>query len=205
MERRLATQAATVFLVLVAACSDTPVEPEQTAEIAGPSFAAVQKTTADVHPIVGEAPDFGTDLGDSRINRTKNGINVNFRTTGLTPGYAYTLWAIIFNDGDATNDEGAFDAARIVAGHVAGGSGMVTFSGRVKANDGGGELFGELTNPEGAEVHLVVRCHGPKDPEFMPDQISTFGGGCTPGSSFGIGDGPYPCTEPQVAIHPSAS
>lgn len=204
MERRLATQAALVFLVLAAACSDTPVEPEQIPEMAGPSFAAVQKTTADVHPIVGEAPDFSVDLGDSRINRTKNGINVNLQTTGLTPGYTYTLWAVIFNDGSVDGPDD-FDAVRFVAGHVAGGSGKATFSGRVKANDGGGELFGELTDPEGAEVHLVVRCHGPKDPEFMPDQINSFAGGCTPESSFGLGDGPYECADVQVAIHLSAS
>jgi len=201
MERRLATQAALVFLVVAAACSDTPVEPGQTPEIAGLSFAAVQKTTADVHPFA----DFSLDVGDSRINRTENGIDIKLQTTGLTPGNTYTVWAVVFNDGDAGNDGGAFDAVRFVAGQVAGGSGTASFSGRVKANDGGGELFGELTDPEGAEVHLVVRCHGPKDPEFMPAQINSFAGGCTPESSFDLGDGPYECEDVQVAIHPSAA
>ncbi|MEN8144039.1 MAG: hypothetical protein ABFS14_03730 [Gemmatimonadota bacterium] len=191
---------AVIAMTLAAACSDTPVQPE-TDGITGSSFAIVLKTTADVHPF----SDFSVDLGDSRINRTTNGINPQLETSGLTPGSTYTLWAVIFNDGDATNDGGAFDAVRFVDGVVANESGRATFSGRVNAHDGGGELFGELTDPTGAEVHLVVRCHGPRDPEFMPDQINSFAGGCTPESSFGIGDGPYECLDVQVAIHPSGS
>ena len=204
-----ASLAAVIAMALAAACSDTPVEPKvaQTPEIAGPSFAKVPKTTAVVNPIVGGAPDFGTDVGDSRINRTTNGINVNLQTTELTPGYTYTLWAVIFNDGDATN--GPPDAVRFVDGKVVGPSGEATFSGSIKANDedpgSPPPPFGVLTHPVRAEVHLVVRCHGPKDPEFMPDQINSFEGGCTSGSSGGLGDGPNECQDVQVAIHPDAS
>jgi hypothetical protein len=35
-----------------------------------------------------------------------------------------------------------------------------------------------LTNPEGAEVHLVVRSHGPRIPGQVGEQRSTFAGGC---------------------------
>lgn len=186
-------------VAITAACSETPLEPTIVEEFE-PGLARAELTTADVHPW----GDFATDVGDSRIIRTGNGINVNLSTTGLTPGDAYTVWAVIFNDGDATNDGGAFDAVRFVGGNVADDAGESTFNGRIPANDGGGELFGVLTDPVGAEVHLVVRTHGPKDSAFMPAQIQTFAGGCTPDSSFNIGDGPYTCADVQVAIHPSA-
>lgn len=210
MRIRLHTLLAIVVAVaLTAACSDTPVGPNAV-EVSESSFARIQVTTAVVHPIMivdeVKVPDFSLDLGDSRIIRTAGGINVHLTTTGLTPGNAYTLWAVIFNDGDPTNEVLFVNkAVRVVAGHVADGSGKGTFSGRIKAHDGGGELLGELTNPVGAEVHLEVRNHGPADPAFMPGQIHSFGGGCTPASSFGFGDGLYVCTDDQVAIHPSAS
>lgn len=35
-----------------------------------------------------------------------------------------------------------------------------------------------LTNPEGAEIHLVLRSHGPRIPGLVEAQRSTFAGGC---------------------------
>lgn len=58
---------------------------------------------------------------------------------------------------------------------VAGGSGKATFSGRVKAGEIGDRGVG-LLNPTGAEIHLVIRDHGPKLPGNA--QLSEFGGGC---------------------------
>lgn len=196
---------AVVAVALATACSDTPVQPESS-EVADPSAQMASAHSipsvgsADVHPIVGGAPDFTTDVGDSRLIRGRNGIDVLLQTTGLRPGHTYTLWAVIFNGGDPS---APFDAVRFVAGFIAGKSGGAVFAGRVQANDGGGELFGELTDPMGAEVHLIVRCHGPATPEFLPEQINSFAGGCTPESSGGLGNGPYICKDVQVAIHPA--
>ena len=39
-------------------------------------------------------------------------------------------------------------------------------------------IFG-LIDPQGAEVLLLSRCHGPMVPANMPEQIDSFVGGCT--------------------------
>lgn len=51
-----------------------------------------------------------------------------------------------------------------------------------------------LVNPDTAEVHVVVRTHGPKVDALFTDQILTFGGGCEPA------DAP-PCADIQFAVH----
>ena len=52
-----------------------------------------------------------------------------------------------------------------------------------------------LINPKGADIHLVIRTHGPasSDPAILHAQLSSFGGGCA-GS-------PSPCANIQASIH----
>ncbi len=45
---------------------------------------------------------------------------------------------------------------------------------RLPRNDG-------LTDPEGAEIHLVLRTHGPVIPELVNEQIHSFNRGCEVG------------------------
>lgn len=66
--------------------------------------------------------------GTASIVRTGSGVSVQVHATGLNPGDAYTAWLFTFDDGDPT---GMPDIAVNVAGHVVGGSGNATFSGRV--------------------------------------------------------------------------
>ena len=57
-----------------------------------------------------------------------------------------------------------------------GNNGVANFAGPVP-ND---VLIGDgLTNPEGAEIHLVLRYHGPKIQGHVDEQIHTFAGGCS--------------------------
>ena len=58
-----------------------------------------------------------------------------------------------------------------------------------------------LTNPLGADVHLVLRDHGPVQSGNFVDQLSTYGGGCTeaPDGTGTLGD--FVCTQPQFAVH----
>lgn len=67
------------------------------------------------------------------------------------------------------------------------------------------ELEGQdhgLTNPEGAEVHLVVRSHGPMLPGQVQNQRSSFAGGCQ--EFLGAGEGPElvpgQCSDLQFAV-----
>lgn len=65
-------------------------------------------------------------------------------------------------------------------------------------------LFGPgLTNSQGAEVHYVIRYHGPVVQRIAAKQISTFTGGCSgpAGEDDPVPlDRIYPCYDPQAAV-----
>jgi hypothetical protein len=157
--------------------------------------------------------------GDSRLVRTDSGMSFNLRTTGLEPGHTYTVWWVVFNDPDLCTDDmcGMEDllmvnpdaaAAGVVgyaAGHVAGNSGRGNFGAHLSVGDS--EPFLEaiehdgLTAPRDAEVHLIVRSHGPLVPEWMPRQIHSFEGGCLGmDPELDAGEG-FPCFDPQFSVH----
>ena len=138
--------------------------------------------------------------GTSTLHRNKNGITVNFKATGLNPG-AYTIWWVIWNNPQdcATPDEcndGDFGQAVLVevevmyaAGHVVGNNGKGNFSAHLNAGDDTPEsmntAFGfpsvgglRVGNTFDAEVHIVLRTHGPTVPGLVNDQISSYAGGC---------------------------
>lgn len=130
----------------------------------------------------------------STLHRNKNGITVNFNTNGLIPGNAYTMTLIILRD-----VPGPPILITYAAGHIVGGSGTGNFTGHLSV----GEIF---KTPLTAEVHAVLRTHGPAQPG-IPDQIQTIDGGCT--SGFPSSPGQHPdsdvvgyCANIQLAIHP---
>lgn len=131
--------------------------------------------------------------------RSEYGVNVRLQTSALTPGHAYTLWVVPFNnpencivaDACVLADVLANDPAVAVdlingTGLVVGGSGTATFAARVKVGDLGIRGIG-LLDALGSEIHLVVRDHGPKLPGSA--QLGEFGGGCDV----------YPCANVQLA------
>jgi len=64
-----------------------------------------------------------------------------------------------------------------------------------------------LTNPQGAEVHLVLRSHGPRIPGQVAEQRTTFAGGCEffldPGATHELEPGQ--CSDLQFAVFPAGS
>ncbi len=166
------------------------------------------------------APIQGTS---SILHRNKNGITVNFKTKGLIPGNAYTLWWVIWNNPEecltpnACGDDADFGNALLVkpevlyaAGHVVGGSGIGNFSAHLNLNDDSGsvnDLFGlppagGLLETQEAEVHLVLRSHGVAQPGMIPDQIHSYLGGCTDSGGFGPDSSVEGyCRDIQAAIH----
>lgn len=196
-----------------------------------PFAEAATKSTADTF-------DFNLieQGGKSKLVRNSSGITFNFKTvgTGVYPGFAYTVWFVVFNDPDSckTCDEdgvvsgdgdcGADDifwcplAGSEVdvlygGGNVAGKGGRIHIAGHRAEGDSSGSVYQDifgfpespgLSNPLGAEVHLVLRSHGPKVPAQMPAQIDSFDGGCTneiepPGLAMNEGD----CADTQFSIH----
>lgn len=101
-------------------------------------------------------------------------------------------------------------------GSIVGGNGQARFNDRLTIGenrdscieffvDAVPALAGQdhgLMNPEGADVHLVVRSHGPILPGQVPEQRGTFAGGCV--EFLGPGAGPAlargECSDLQFAI-----
>ncbi|MGH7466055.1 MAG: hypothetical protein ACREK1_12815, partial [Longimicrobiales bacterium] len=81
------------------------------------------------------------------------------------------------------------------AGSVVGGTGEAVFGGRRNVGDNDGSLFGPdspgLLEPMGAEIHFIVRGHGPVIPGRVREMTSTVNGGCPPNT----------CEDLQMAIH----
>ena len=192
----------TIKLCLIAmmmfsmSCSNEPITDAINSAQEVDLFSRTNKSTVDViNPILGIV------TGTSTLHRNSSGITVNYKTTGLTPGYAYTIWWVIWNnpqecsipgecnDPDFGNAEAVGVDVLYAAGHVVGKSGVGNFSGRLNAGDDSksiNALFGlpaagglQSGNTYSAEVHLVLRSHGPAIPGEVNEQISGYLGGCT--------------------------
>lgn len=96
-------------------------------------------------------------------------------------------------------------------GHVVGGSGRTGFGGSQSTGPipQGWLEGGALTDPRGAEVHLVLNGHGPALSAYLPEMVQTYRAGCTDASLPGIfpatakadgTPGPDTCRLTQVAI-----
>jgi hypothetical protein len=153
-----------------------------------------------INPILGTVP------GTSTLTRNDTGIIVNYNTTGLTPGYAYTLWWVIWNNPQKCAVPGACDEPDFgIPGVV--GVDVLYATGLVVGADGIGNFTAELIaggdyqsvnqlmelppagglklgNSRTAEVHLALRSHGPVIPGMVTEQISSYIGGCTDPFAF---------------------
>jgi hypothetical protein len=125
-----------------------------------------------------------------------SGATLSLRTAELEPG-AYTIWWVVFNHAEHCTDRfdegfecgpgdlfapGVNASVLFAAGNVIGGSGRAGFGARLRTGDDSAALFGPgLTRPTQAEIHAVVRTHGPVIPGMVDEQIHTFNGGCDPG------------------------
>jgi len=236
MSRVAIASAAVGLAVISLACEGGPPTPAQPtvldlgaapAGAPGTAPSSKQGAVAADTPVVRFAD--GATVGGATLMRTPNGVSFKFSTSDLTPGHAYTLWIVIFNEPGncsmpnqcAPTDLGNAAAKpdmMYAAGALSGGRDAATFAGRVAVGDVSGSInapvgmpsFG-LLDPYGAEIWLAVHDHGDKLPEFMPDMTTTIAGGCV---NAGIGDptwdlyegpefgrrGPNTCTTIQGAF-----
>lgn len=181
---------------------------------------------------------YGDLAGTSTIVRTNSGVSGTISTSLANSevsakGVAATLWIVVFNDPSACastpcGEPDLFDPDVMPdvlygAGNVIGGSERITMGYHRQEGDNSGSiatLFGLPTDdgePWGlidartAEIHYVVRSHGPVVPAHMPAQIQTYEGGCVDNAPFGYGPptsaadlylGVGQCQDIQFAIHP---
>ena len=147
----------------------------------------------------------------SRLVRTDHSIQMQVTTYGLDPGAAYTGWWIIFNkpwmcsDGECGEEDiSPMSPAEVsilwATGHLVGSNGLGNFTATPKEGQPKGEVvFGpglKVGNARTAEVHFVLRTHGPPNWSLVHEQISTFNGGCGPAPEL------YPdCENQQGTVH----
>ena len=211
----------TILLLTSISCSNEPISNTiSDSENFDTSTRASHKSTVDVfNPILGQV------TGSSTLHRTNNGITVNYRSTELSPGYAYTLWWVIWNNPEdcgipgecADTDFGSVEVEVLYgSGHVVGNNGVGNFSARLNVGDVSGSinaLFGlppagglQSGNTLSAEVHLVLRSHGPAIPGLINEQIGSYVGGCTDPFAIApfteIPDEVGECGDIEFAIHP---
>ena len=155
---------------------------------------------------------WGDPAGISRIVRTDEGISGNISVhlgneSGSAAGLTVTMWLVVFNDpgecDDFCNDPDLFDPAVMPdvvygGGHIVGASEKLTIGFHYKAGSNSGsiaDIFGLPTNggesyglidSRAAEVHYVLRFHGPVNTAAMPAQIQSYEGGCVDNAPFGF-------------------
>ncbi len=130
-----------------------------------------------------------TEYGKATLRRKNNRVILNLRTSGLEPNAAYTVWYVVFNNPEyCTGTCGSDDLSNPdVAASLLWGAGQISdYKGRARF---GTELYvggapGEIVSGPGlldadkAEIHAVLRTHGPLIPNQAYAQLTTLGGGC---------------------------
>lgn len=143
--------------------------------------------------------------GGSMLLRSGKDVYMSLHAAGLTPGTAVTAWWVFFNNpkkcattpcsvADLSNAE--VQASLVNAtGRIVGADGTADFGAFKSVGDTTGAFTGPgLLNASKAEIHLVVRSHGPAildDADQLKQQLSIFNGGCPPNT----------CANIQVSIH----
>ncbi|MGH8203765.1 MAG: hypothetical protein ACREST_04095, partial [Steroidobacteraceae bacterium] len=139
-------------------------------------------------------------VGASVLTRYNTFIEATVSTTGLAANGAYSIWWVVFNNPQfcvagcglddlpvgatpISNGDPRVRASLLWGGgFVANGTGAAEVRALLERNKAPGEVrFGPgLKRPRGAELHIVLRSHGPAVAGEVADQIGRFDGGCTP-------------------------
>jgi hypothetical protein len=136
-------------------------------------FAAANERAAirTTRPVV-DFPTRSIFFGESTLTRTDNGITMHLTATGLPAG-AYSGWIPIFDPGGTVPV-----AAGRVAGHVVGEGGELSLTAHLKEGEiiSGHPVFpsGSLDDARHQDIGMVVRYHGPADPDRIYEQTHTF-------------------------------
>ena len=150
-------------------------------------------------------------IAGATMNSNNLGVMAQISTSNLTPGNVATLWWAIFNNAKSCagavcapsdlNNPAVNGSLQFGGGQIVGINGRADFGGYLANGDNSGYyiLFPNMPNPapglvsaSRAQIHLVIRDHGPAsvDPMILEQQLSSFGGGCSVNQ----------CANVQVAI-----
>ena len=156
------------------------------------------------------------DVGDSRLQRSAEGLVASVATSRLRKGHAYSVWWVAFNSPencaarpcslDDLENEDAGGTAIWATGFVAGDFGTGSqASGQFTAilNKGETPAGGEVAfeNVEGADVLLVIRSHGRAQKDLVGEQITSFDAGCDSDVTPAVPKAAGECANVQFAVH----
>ena len=153
---------------------------------------------------------------------SEEGLFALLKTTELEENHVYTMWVVIVNNPEACDNSPCTPADVLgktdeVQAEATWGDSMIytedarmEFTAYVPAGDVHEPWFGHgLSDPLGAEIHIVVNDHGEVIPELAASMLNTYRGGCTdeslpppfPESATSDGEaGPNQCRLIQDAI-----
>ncbi len=155
----------------------------------------------------------------SILDRDCDGISINIHTTTLRPADEYTVWWVVFNNPDQCanpfhcagtdlSNPAVQGSVLYASGRTANWRGVANFQADLQVGDVSGcqpEVIGfpcnPLLNPLEAEVHVVVRNHGPPIAGYVCEQTSSFAGGCEGDPEPPFLHGGNPCFDSQASAH----
>ena len=185
------------------------------------SVSAQKDTSGNVKTSIKNVTVFGSSTvipaAGSTVSRNNDGVFWNISTSSLTPGEVVTLWVAFFNnprycdqtapgcDPSDMNNPLVNGSLQYGGGAIVGANGRADFSGYLAVGDNTGFFIlpgfasmpnpaPGLVNPKGADIHLVIRRHGPasSDPASLQAQLGGFTGGCNVAGA---------CANVQASVH----
>lgn len=202
----------TTALVLGQSASEitNPAGPEAQAQSADPWWRPSTDPKISIRPVViFSDTSVVVPASGTMLVRTRDNVFATLHTSGLTPGTVVTFWWAFFNSpgncaalhctpADLANPA-VLGSVVSGGGRIIGADGTASFSVYRQAFDTTGVFTGlgtaqGLLEPQRAQIHLVLRTHGPAnlaDPTILGQQLSLFNGGCPPNT----------CANVQASIH----
>lgn len=172
------------------------------------------------HPSQGDM----TEIEDATatVLATEDGIAVRFATNNLEEDHVYTLWVAMMNNPEECSARPCpgpetLTNSDLIQTEVTQGDSLLysdntrmELTAFIPVGDISDSWFENgLTNPTGAEIHLVLMDHGELIPEMATEMLNTTRGGCTdesvpppyPDSAKSDGEpGPNTCRGMQLVI-----
>ena len=144
--------------------------------------------------------------GGGSLSRNNDAFFGNVFANGLAPGTVATLWVAVFNNPQYCAQEICVPADFVNpfvygsllygGGRVVGADGYANFGAYRRIGDNVGAQINPgypnpspgLTEPRTAQIHFVIRTHGPAsaDPAVLQQQLTMFNGGCPPNSCVNV-------------------
>ena len=226
--KQLTSWSLVTLLVIGVACTreDSPIiiSEQFESELSADQDASISNARASGVSVPVINAVLGGEVGTAYLMKNDKGFTVKFETSGLIHNHTYTLWCVAWNkpvnckvpnqctDEDFPNFATVEVEVMYVAGHLVGKNGKGNFSGHLKEGDDSGSAnaffglpgFGGLQDVEHAELHFVLRSHGPAIPGLVNEQINSYEGGCStffpPFSQIPVNEGE--CADIHFSIFP---